>query len=61
MRLENCFFFRLFVEFVNHVLYFQAAKQWRMNAIEENRHNIQANLAAIDAATAAVISKTSGC
>ena len=31
-----------------------------MNAIEENRHNIQANLAAIDAATAAVISKTSG-
>lgn len=39
---------------------FQAAKQWRQNALEENRHNIQSNLAAIDAATATVITQTSG-
>ncbi|XP_076808289.1 talin-2-like isoform X3 [Clavelina lepadiformis] len=37
-----------------------ASKQWKLNAIEENRHNIQSNLAAIDAATATVITKTSG-
>jgi len=37
-----------------------AARQWRLNAMEENRHNIQSNLAAIDAATATVITKTSG-
>ncbi|XP_039255853.1 talin-2-like isoform X8 [Styela clava] len=36
-----------------------AAKQWRQNALEENRHNIQSNLAAIDAATATVITQTS--
>lgn len=38
----------------------QAAKQWKHNALEENRHNIQSNLAAIDAATATVITQTSG-
>ncbi|XP_018673450.2 talin-2 isoform X2 [Ciona intestinalis] len=37
-----------------------ASKQWKLNALEENRHNIQSNLAAIDAATATVITKTSG-
>lgn len=31
-----------------------------MNALEENRHNIESNLAAIDAATAVVITKTAG-
>ena len=31
-----------------------------MNALEENRHNIESNLAAIDAATATVITKTAG-
>uniref|UniRef100_H2ZQQ3 I/LWEQ domain-containing protein n=1 Tax=Ciona savignyi TaxID=51511 RepID=H2ZQQ3_CIOSA len=37
-----------------------ASRQWKMNAVAENRHHIQSNLAAIDAATATVITKTSG-
>ena len=39
---------------------YQASKQWRMNAIEDNRHNIEANLSAIHGAAASMLLKSSG-
>ena len=38
----------------------QASKQWRMNAMEDNRHNIEANLSSIHGAVANMLQKTSG-
>ena len=42
------------------IIYLQASKQWRQNTIDVNKQNIQSQLSAMSAATAGIISQTSG-